>query len=412
MALWGKQDNKTATGTVTITQNSDGVTGNVVGSSTDFVTEAKVGNYIVVSGNNYAITTITNATFCVVEYGINGANVVAQSGGSSYLLSEKPAFVALSEASENASQTSFYGNAERVYGASAVEQGNSSGVASATVTVAGSGYTVVPSATANNTGTGGTGATFTTTAKVISFTLNGPGTGGNYIPGETLTVSGGTGTGATANISATEVRTIAINAAGSGYTNGDVVTVTGGTGTSATATVTTGAADTIPASLAIVNRGSYTANPTLTGAATTVSPSGGTGLTVDLTTRVKTVVLKAGGSYTALPSLTGAATTGSATGTGATADLSIGLNTISVSANGSGYTTAPTIVIGNTGGTYSVVATATAALITSEGPKLAHVGWVRRIEGTGGRAGRVQYETLVAMGSVTTDAPDDAVLPE
>lgn len=30
----------------------------------------------------------------------------------------------------------------------------------------------------------------------------------------------------------------------------------------------------------------------------------------------------------------------------------------------------------------------------------AHAGWVRRIVGTGGRAGRVQYETLVASGSI------------
>jgi len=54
----------------------------------------------------------------------------------------------------------------------------------------------------------------------------------------------------------------------------------------------------------------------------------------------------------------------------------------------------------------------------------AHAGWVLRTEGTGGRAGRVQYEVLVAMGSLgkqsaaygtaatTTDASDDLVLPD
>ena len=31
---------------------------------------------------------------------------------------------------------------------------------------------------------------------------------------------------------------------------------------------------------------------------------------------------------------------------------------------------------------------------------VAHAGWVLRTEGSGGRAGRVQYETLVAMGSL------------
>jgi hypothetical protein len=54
----------------------------------------------------------------------------------------------------------------------------------------------------------------------------------------------------------------------------------------------------------------------------------------------------------------------------------------------------------------------------------AHAGWVIRTVGSGGRAGRVQYETLVAMGSLgaqtaatgtpalVADAADDAVLPD
>jgi len=55
---------------------------------------------------------------------------------------------------------------------------------------------------------------------------------------------------------------------------------------------------------------------------------------------------------------------------------------------------------------------------------VAHAGWVIRTEGSGGRAGRVQYETLVAMGSLgaqtaaygtpaaTPDASDDTILPD
>jgi len=53
-----------------------------------------------------------------------------------------------------------------------------------------------------------------------------------------------------------------------------------------------------------------------------------------------------------------------------------------------------------------------------------HAGWVLRTEGSGGRAGRVQFETLVAMGSLgaqtaaygtpatTADASDDTQLPD
>lgn len=55
---------------------------------------------------------------------------------------------------------------------------------------------------------------------------------------------------------------------------------------------------------------------------------------------------------------------------------------------------------------------------------IAHAGWVLRTEGSGGRAGRVQYEVLVAMGSLgaqtaaygtpadVADASDDTFLPD
>lgn len=39
----------------------------------------------------------------------------------------------------------------------------------------------------------------------------------------------------------------------------------------------------------------------------------------------------------------------------------------------------------------------------------AHTGWVRRVEGTGGRAGRVQEEVLVALSGKTAFATGDAV---
>jgi hypothetical protein len=58
--------------------------------------------------------------------------------------------------------------------------------------------------------------------------------------------------------------------------------------------------------------------------------------------------------------------------------------------------------------------TATAA-VTVGGAKnrgIAHAGWVIRTEGTGGRAGRVQYETLVAMSTITSDGSDDNALPD
>jgi hypothetical protein len=51
--------------------------------------------------------------------------------------------------------------------------------------------------------------------------------------------------------------------------------------------------------------------------------------------------------------------------------------------------------------------TATAvAVLSYTKNKAAHAGWVLRTVGTGGRAGRVQYETLVAMGSISGDSDD------
>lgn len=55
----------------------------------------------------------------------------------------------------------------------------------------------------------------------------------------------------------------------------------------------------------------------------------------------------------------------------------------------------------------ATVVQATAVAIRGSGPggsQITHAGWVRETVGTGGRAGRVNYETLVAMGSITGDA--------
>ena len=45
---------------------------------------------------------------------------------------------------------------------------------------------------------------------------------------------------------------------------------------------------------------------------------------------------------------------------------------------------------------------------TNKASHPAHAGWVLRTAGTGGRAGRVQTEVLVAMGSITGDGSASA----
>ena len=44
--------------------------------------------------------------------------------------------------------------------------------------------------------------------------------------------------------------------------------------------------------------------------------------------------------------------------------------------------------------------------------EISHVGWVKKTVGSGGRAGRVHYETLVAASSISGDAADDIALPD
>ena len=57
-------------------------------------------------------------------------------------------------------------------------------------------------------------------------------------------------------------------------------------------------------------------------------------------------------------------------------------------------------------------ATATATISGGKNTGIPHSGWVVRKVGTGGRAGRVQYETLVASGTITGDGSDDLYLPD
>lgn len=71
-----------------------------------------------------------------------------------------------------------------------------------------------------------------------------------------------------------------------------------------------------------------------------------------------------------------------------------------------GNTTAGAFISGATIGQFGVDPNETAAARAGEGAKAAHAGWVLRTVGSGGRAGRVQNEVLVAMSTIGTDAED------
>ena len=320
MSAWGNKDDIASPGTVALS----GLT--VTGTSTFFANNYSSGDVISIAdaGGDAVIGAIASATSLTLV-----SNTELTSGtltGKAYTVSEKPVYVIDSDTNMDGDQ---------VYGVSVDELDGGAGVATIAVTAAGTGYTVRPTVSIAGDGSG---ATATATAKVVAIAIG--------------------------------------DAAGSGYANGDTVTVTGGTGTSATATVTTGASDTIPASLTLVNAGSYTALPSLDEAATTNDGSGNDALTVDLT---------------------------------------MGVNTITVATPGSDYTSAP-VTVANTGGSGGG-ATATATLQSSDRQRVTHAGWVHigdQYTDANGNT-RQKTETLVAMSTITEDGDDDTgdvALPE
>jgi hypothetical protein len=331
MSLWGNNDSVTVSGTVTITKNADNVTGNVVGSSTSFNTTAKPGNYIISGGNTYAITTVGNSTFMTIKSGKNGANIVAQTGGSSYNIQQGPAFVPLSESSDHPADGIIMGNAELVYGVDSTEMAVTNGsIIAYTTTFAGSGYS------ANAVVTVGGNATANGLNAIGRISVLSVLPGNTYTTPPTVTVAAPTAQNITANtlgvVAATDF--IKITSANSIYLAGDKVLYT------------------VPAG--------NTAITPLTGATSYyISFSNTTG-----------VVLAA--------SLNGANIDITDTRTTATAEVH----------------------------TFTGERATAAAVISGARQGAAHAGWVRRVVGTGGRAGRVQEETLVAMGSIAGDLED------
>ena len=84
--------------------------------------------------------------------------------------------------------------------------------------------------------------------------------------------------------------------------------------------------------------------------------------------------------------------------------------------------TAINIGTGHNAQTFTIVTGATTATATAsrglgedgdtDTREIAHTGWVKKTVGSGGRAGRIHYETLVAASSMSGDAADDISAPD
>ena len=328
MALWGKYDSKTASGTVSIAS-----TGVVTGSGTSFTTQAKVGNTIKAGGVDYEIISITSNTVAKVIMGRNNGNgTVTTASGASYTLSEKPAFVA-----HEGADSGSIGNSNLVFGVDTAEMTQGSNdVVSVAVVNAGTGYTEAP----------------------------------------TVTFASGTQT-ATAAISGGSVSAITLTGSGA-YSSVPAVTVAQARRTIATTAVNT-TAETI----------TYTAHGMNAGEALVYNNGGSTTLTG----------LTSGTTYYA---------------------IIVDANTFKVATSAANATAGTAINLTGTGNNaqYFTLAGSTQATVRAAlgsghgGTQVTHAGWVRRTVGTGGRAGRVFYETLVAGGSVSGDQSDDIQFPD
>ena len=189
----------------------------------------------------------------------------------------------------------------------------------------------------------------------------------------TVTITGANTTQATATVNV-RVTGITIRTAGTGYANGNTF---------------------------FVHAGANTTRGVLT--VTNVDGSGNV-LNVAITTagRYSTVTTANDNTFTA--------NTGS--GRGFTANIRFGIESVTANVAGSGYNRDTVGAIASANGIANTVLTV--QLTGQEGTEDQPLaGWNLRKEGSGGRAGRIHYECLVAMGSIAggTDS-DDAQLAE
>ena len=424
MALWGNRDSKTATGTIAIATN-----GVVTGSSTLFTTEADIGNYIRSGGVDYQIVTITSNTVCKVESGINGGAIAEVTAGASYTLSEKPASTAASESA--GSPSGKHGNSNKVFGVDIYESFDSAGrVVEVGVANPGTGYLEVP--TVAFSGGGGSSAAATATISggiVTAITMTNVGSSYETVP--TVNVDVPRRTIPTSGVAiATEQITYAthglVAAESVKYFHGGGTAITGLSNNTEYFVSALGlAANTFRLATTELAAAGRTA---LAGVA--ISGTGGqftcTATTLAVGDHIR-ITGTLGGTGTITGYTTGkiyevSAITGTSPSvTGFTVTEEDGTAVVSTAGTPTGLTYTPyTIVMisgtGNNAQYFDCIDKVTATAVANVGggnesgesrTGIAHAGWVRRTTGTGGRAGRVQYETLVAMGSITGDQADD-----
>ncbi len=423
MSAWSMNDGSALTGTIT-TNTSSGTEMNVAGSGTAFTTEVAVGDVIVTAGSNsYRVKLITSNTALVLTENVSSAesgvsasvrrppldfSIAAPHIASDYLgvdatekTSGKDNITSMSldnpgTCHRTAPSVSIAAPAVRTIATSAVS------TAANTITIASHGILTGTKLTyQDGSGTALAGLTDNTayfavvvdanTIKVASslsnaqagttIALTGTGNNAQTLEGDTAT--------ATATVSAGKVTGVSITAVGSDYQSVPAVTI------AAPATETLDLTDASVAVLAddeiVVSSGFYGA--IATGDKVTYSKGSG-GTAIAGVTEGEVFLIKSGtANKISLATSEYKATTGDK------------IDLTAVAAGGTAHT-----LIG-------VTPTATAVFGMGSSGQVgsglnAHIGWVKKTVGTGGRAGRVTYETLVAGSSISGDASDDLNAPD
>ncbi|CAB5221497.1 hypothetical protein UFOVP245_170 [uncultured Caudovirales phage] len=209
---------------------------------------------------------------------------------------------------------------------------------------------------------------------------------------------------------------------GTGYTANANTTITGSGGSGANVTAVA-ASGKITSYTVVTRGGSYTSNPTVTvdapvatsfNANTAVTAGPSTGLVTDANS---SITVSSAGSFATGDAIIYRVAAGNTAISGLTSGTTYYVQAanstwLGLSATSGGSRITLTKGVTETGHTLQGI-TATAAAVVGGGKNngIAHAGWNVRKVGTGGRAGRVQYETLVAMGSMTGDG-EDVILPD
>jgi hypothetical protein len=415
MALWGKQDAATPTGTsIDVTNGSAAVTG----TGTAFLTDIDNGDTLIIGTTKYKVLSVTSNTALTLTSNFEGST-------ATLTISSEP--VRVQQSPKNLSLT----DKRNTYGVDATEaQAGGDNVVDVNISFAGTRYLGTAPAVTFSGGGGSSAAATATIAGGVVTAIAVTNVGSSYTSEPTVAIAKPARIIPTSGITtAADTVTYATHGLVAGeevkYFHGGGTAATGLTNNTsyyvATANFATGvfsvkAADTTGTIAATVatsgTGGQFTCGNSSLAAGDRVTITGTLGGTGTITGYTSGTTYKVSAVTGTSPNVTGftlQTNAGSAIVT--TAGTLTGLT----------YTTETIIDISGTGNNAQYFeiqaaadqATAVADLGSGEPGAVMSPGWVLRTEGSGGRAGRIQYETLVAGRSlIAGDAADDIEFPD